>query len=304
MNRFFAGMTAAILLAGTAWVALTESPGEVLVTQRLAATLAAVSPAVGTEPVVLVGHKAVYDFRMLGISSGGGLSDIRGSMFYEQGDACDAWTTDHRFTSEYFYPERPSMVNASQYVSWESKDGAMFQFNSERQENGADAKQLRGSVERAAEGVTMATFARPPELTFELPNGYYLPTQHTIAMIERARAGEKIFNAVLFDGTDDEGPVEVNTVITREATAEEIAAIAKRPGKIDAALLIPEAWHMRMAVFPLNPAEGEDGTTPSYEMDMLLHANGVISEAVVDYKQFKVAQRLTGIEPVTAPNCP
>ncbi len=304
MKKFMAGVAVAALLAGTVFLALTEGPSEVLITRQLEKTLTAIVPAAGDiSDVALSPHKAVYDFRMLGISSGGGLSDIRGSMFYEQGDACDAWTTDHRFTSEYFYPERPSVVNASQYVSWESKDGAVFQFNSERQENGTDSKQLRGSVERAATGTTLATFARPPELSFDLPEGYYLPTRHTIEMIRRARAGDKIFHAVLFDGTDDEGPVEVNTVITRKATAEEITAVAKRAPEIDTQLLIPEAWHMRMAVFPLVTPEGEDGSTASYEMDMLLHANGVISEAIVDYKQFKVAQRLTALDALPPPNC-
>jgi hypothetical protein len=163
---------------------------------------------------------------------------------------------------------------------------------------------LRGEVDRQAEGTTVARFIRPPELTFDLKAGYYLPTQHTIEMIRHAKAGDKIFNAVLFDGTDDEGPVEVNAFITRQATADELAAIAKRNGKIEAALLVPDAWHIRMAVFPLKPAEGEDGSTPSYEMDMILHANGIISEAIVDYKQFKVAQRLTGLEALPAPDCP
>lgn len=304
MGRFIAGVVAAAVIAGAAWVTLTDSPAEMLTTQRLAAAFDRLTPAAGVADIQMVPHKAIYDFRMLGLSSGAGLSDIRGSMFYEQGDACDAWTTDHRFTSEYFYPERPSVLNASQYAAWEAKDKSLFQFNSERQENKVDSKQLRGAVELRADGTATAQFTRPPELTFELPSGYYLPTQHTIEIIRRAQAGDKIVHGVLFDGTDDEGPVEVNTFITRPATAEELAAIAARNAKIDKTLLIPEAWHVRMAVFPLITPEGEDGSTASYEMDMVLHANGVISEAIVDYKQFQVAQRLDALEALPAPNCP
>ncbi len=114
---------------------------------------------------------------------------------------------------------------------------------------------------------------------------------------------------MLFDGTDAEGPVEVNAIITKAATPEELAAIGKTADgkvdpRIDAALASAPAWHVRMAVFPLYPKEGQDGSTPSYEMDMLLHDNGVVSDAVVEYQQFKLAQKLTALEALPPANCP
>src|SRR5690606_8670064 len=93
-------------------------------------------------------HKALYDFGMVSVTSGAGISDIRGQMFYEQDDVCDAWTTDHRFTVAYYYPERQPIINTSHYVAWEAKDQSQFQFSSERQENGVTAEQLRGFITR------------------------------------------------------------------------------------------------------------------------------------------------------------
>lgn len=317
MSKFFAGMAVAGVVAGVGAYALLPaaktSVHSAAQTAR-AAVLATIAPAAGEEQpavadVVMASHKAIYDFRMLGISSGGGgLSDIRGSMFYEQADACDGWTTDHRFTSEYFYPERPALLNVSQYTAWEAKDGSLFQFNSERQENGNEGEQLRGSVEASADGNTKAQFSRPPELSFDLPAGYYLPVQHTAEIIRHARKGEKIFHAVLFDGTDAEGPVEVNAIITRALDAKELAAIGKGSdgkidARIDAKLIAAPAWRVRMAVFPLYPKEGQDSATPSYEMDMVLHDNGVVSDAVVDYQQFKLAQKLTALEALPPADC-
>jgi len=317
MSKFFAGIAVAALIAGVgayAFLPMAKTTVHTAAETARATVLAAIDPAAGEDAassdVVMVSHKAIYDFRMLGISSGGGgLSDIRGSMFYEQADACDGWTTDHRFTSEYFYPERPALLNVSQYTAWEAKDRSLFQFNSERQEDGNPGEQLRGAVEPAADGTAKAVFSRPPELSFDLPAGYYLPVQHTREIIARARKGEKIFHAVLFDGTDAEGPVEVNAIITKAATPEELAAIGKTADgkvdpRIDAALASAPAWHVRMAVFPLYPKEGQDGSTPSYEMDMLLHDNGVVSDAVVDYQQFKLAQKLTALEALPPANCP
>lgn len=315
MSKFLAGIAVAALIAGVvAYGVLPTAKHSVHTATAMArdAVMAAIDPAAGDEdvaPVDMASHKAIYDFRMLGISSAnGGLSDIRGSMYYEQADACEGWTTDHRFTSEYFYPERPSVTNASQYTAWEAKDGSVFQFNSERQENGNPAEQLRGSVEQAENGTARAIYSRPPDLSFDLPAGYYLPMQHTADIIRHARKGDKIFHAVLFDGTDAEGPVEVNVIITKKLTDAELAAITvdkdgKPISQIDAKLIVAPAWRVRMAVFPLYPKDDADASVPSYEMDMVLHDNGVVSSAVVDYQQFKVAQTLTALEAIPTPQC-
>jgi hypothetical protein len=44
--------------------------------------------------------------------------------------------------------------------------------------------------------------------------------------------------------------------------------------------------------------------TPAYEMDLVLHDNSVVSYALVDYKSFKVEQRLTALEPLPLRKCP
>lgn len=272
----------------------------------------AAAPAAATPPatvesnaqVYFTPHKALYEMRMVAVSSGAGVTDIRGNMLFEQDDACDAWTTDHRFTIEYFYPERPSAVNSTHYVSWEAKDQSQFQFSSERLENGTPAEQLRGSVTRGADGAATAEFTRPEDLYFELPKGYVLPSFHTGEIIRAAREGRKTYHAVLFDGTDKEGPVEVNAIVTRKLTPAEIdkALPAQRDDKkFDRNLLNGDAWLVRMAVFP---AVDDQSMAPTYEMDLALHDNGVVSHVLVDYKSFKIEQKLTAIEPLAKKSCP
>ena len=265
--------------------------------------LAALSPSAG-EDVVFTSHKAIYRFSLLSVASGAGVSDIRGQMYYEQDDACDAWTSDHRFTSEYHYPERAPVLSTSQYAAWEAKDGSLFHFSSERKENNEVVEQLRGMVEQRPDTSAQAQYTRPPELSFDLPAGYALPMHHTAEIIRHARAGDKFYFGTLFDGTDAEGPVEVNAVIGKKLSAAEIDAIAKNNPKIAPALLVPDAWHVRMAIFPLKTQRAEEGVTPSYEMDLILHDNGVVGQAIVDYGQFKVAQRLEALEALPVAVCP
>jgi hypothetical protein len=254
-------------------------------------------------PPVFAPHKAMYDFGMIAVTSGAAISDIRGKMFYEQDDVCDAWTTDHRYTMSYYYPERQPVVNTSHYVAWESKDQNQFQFNSERQENGVVTELLRGSVLREEAGSTKAEYVRPAALSFDLPKGYFLPTAHLKEVVRRAQAGEKFFYASMFDGTDADGPIDVNVFIGDKVTPDEMKKLLTGPAgkKLDAKLLPAEAWHVRMAIFPL-----KDGSAmvPVYEMALVLHANSVVSHVVVDYKSFKVEQRLTALESLPPHDCP
>jgi hypothetical protein len=262
------------------------------------------TPAPGEKaaaPITVALHKALYDFSMVAVEAGAGISGISGKMYYEQDDSCDAWTTEHRFRVEYQYPERRPVRNTSHYVAFEAKDLSQFYFSSEREEDGSTTEQLRGSIEKNADGTAKADYARPGNLSYTLPKGYMLPTQQTNEVIRRARAGEKFFSAVMFDGTDAEGPVEVNTYIGKKATPAEIAKIAAAGGgKIDAGLLAADAWHVRMAVFPLKTS---DDMTPSYEMDMILHDNGVVSWSLVDYKSFRVEQKLLALEKLPPKKC-
>lgn len=249
--------------------------------------------------VVIVSHRALYDFNMISATSGAGVADIRGKMYYEQADVCDAWTTDHRFSVEYHYPDQQPVLSVSHYTAWESADGQKFSFSSDRQENGQQVEQLRGTVNRKDDGTASADYARPPDLAFALPQGYLLPTQHTIEALRRARKGEKLFSATIFDGTDADGPVIINTFFGKKATAEEIAKIAGK-GKIDKALLTPDAWHVRMSVFPLKDKEN---MAPSYEMDVILHDNGIISHVLLDYGTFKVEQNLLALDGLAVRKC-
>lgn len=248
----------------------------------------------------LAPHRALYDFSLVASQPDAGLTGIGGKMYFELGDACDAWSTEHRFRTQYRYAEDRAILDTSHYAAYESKDGREFSFNSVSEEDGEVTEQLRGRAARTASGGTEAIYSRPQGVSHALPEGYLLPSAHTLEIVRRARAGEHFFSAVMFDGTDSGGPVEIGTFIGPPATPAELAKIAAG-GKIDKALLTPEAWHVRMAVFPLADGENID---PAYEMQAVMHANGVISDARIDYKAFSVQQTLAALEKIPAVPCP
>jgi hypothetical protein len=266
---------------------------------KIAASSTAATPA-ATPVVDIALHKALYTFKMVSATPGAGLDDVSGKLYFEQDSTCDAWTTEHRMTNVYQYAEAGSVTDTDRYTAFESKDGQQFSFNGDDQENGGDTIQLRGTIEKNPAGTAKAVYSRPEGTAYDLPAGYLLPTGHTMEIIRHARAGDHYFSAVMFDGTDADGPVEIGTFIGKKATPAELQKIADSNPKIDKALMTPDAWHVRLAVFPLkDTAESE----PAYEMEMVLHDNGVVSYALIDYKAFIIEQDLAALEKIPAKKC-
>lgn len=262
------------------------------ISKRLTETSPETTRFAVAHPVTIAPHKALYSMDLISAQTGSSVTDIRGRMFFKWEDACDAWATDHRFAMEYAYADRPSLAATSDFVAWESKDGRRFQFSSESTENGEVSEVLRGSAERRDEGGS-AVFTQPDGLGYALPEGFFFPSEHTLELIARAIAGENIFHAVMFDGTDQEGPVEVNAVIGASSLPPPSGAA------IDAGLLAARAWRVRLAFFSRHAEE----ETPLYEMTIVLHENGVVSYILVDYKTFSVEQRLQALEKLPPGNC-
>lgn len=249
-----------------------------------------------TGRAALAGHKALYDIEMVSKRSSSQILNIHGQMYFALQPGCDAWTTDHRFNLYYEYADSAPMQITSDFTTYEPMDGQSFDFNSRRKRDGALYQELRGTAVRDGQGNSHVTYTMPAGLTFDVPSGGMFPMAHTAAMMGNIRAGQKIFNAIVFDGSDEEGPIEINTVVGRSLPPVEIPAGAA----IDANLITVPARHVRMAFFPL---AGEDGPASDYEMDVALHDNGVISSMKVDYGEFSVSQKLVALEKLAQPEC-
>ncbi len=266
----------------------------------LAATLLPAQAAAKPEMPHIALYKAIYTMNLVSTAPNSIVAGVGGEMYYEQDDSCHAWTTEQRLATHYDYSSGASVNDAARYAAFESKDGKHFSFNAQHQENGKTDQQIGGSVTRAADGTGNAVYTLPDGTQYALPKGYFLPVAHTIAIIRHAEAGEHFFNAVLFDGTDAAGAAETSVFIGKKETAAERKKIADSNKYIDAKLLAPQAWHVRIAIFPL---KDKWTSTPAYEMDMILGSNGVVSHVVVHYKNFAVAQRLIALAPLPAVPC-
>ncbi len=242
------------------------------------------------ETPAAVPHRAIYEVDLSATRSGSQIIDIHGKMFYEWGISCDAWVTNHRFNLVYEYADSPGMRIASDFATYESKANDTFSFSSRRARDGELYQDLRGHST-----LKEAIFTSPDDLSFALPKNVMFPTAHTMRMIEEAKKGTKFFSATVFDGSDEEGPIEINTVFGGKV--DPMTGI-KASDRLDMSLLNSPAYKVRMAVFPVKGDEEES----DYEMSLIFHDNGIISDMTIDYDDFSVRQRLVGLEKLE-PTC-
>ncbi len=296
-NRLGAGLFFAYDIELIALIQLTKTGLSMIFIKRFLPALCFIlfSPAAFAAPP-LVPHKALYDIDLVATRSGSQIINISGRMFYEWQPGCDAWTTDHRFDLSYEYADSPSMHIQSDFSTYELYDGSGLNFTSRRRRDGTLYQELRGKASIVEDKAGEAAFTMPEDLHFDLDEGTIFPMAHTIEMIEKARNGKKFFTATVFDGSDAEGPIEINSFIGKKANA---LSMIKPSKDIDMSLVNTPAWNVRMAVFPVM----SDEETADYEMDMVFHENGVISDMLIEYDNFSVTQKLIALEKLKGDGC-
>ena len=252
------------------------------------------APAFAVGP--LVPHKALYDIDLVATRSGSQIINISGRMFYEWKPACDAWITDHRFDLNYEYADSPSMHIQSDFSTYEPYDGTGLSFTSRRRRDGSLYEELRGKATIAKGKMGEAVYTLPEDVRYDLSKGTVFPMGHTLEMIKMAQEGKKFFKAEVFDGSDEEGPIEINSFIGKKVNA---MSMIKPSKDIDMSLVNTPAWNVRMAVFPVT----SDEEVADYEMDMVFHENGVISDMLIQYDDFSVTQKLVALEKLKDDGC-
>jgi len=243
----------------------------------------------------LAPHKALYEVDLSATHSGSQILNISGQMSYQWKKSCDAWVTDHKFKLFYEYADAPGMRIASDFSTYETNDGKNFNFTSRRQRDGEMYQEILGHANVTDKG-GLASYRMPEKMKYDLAPGTLFPVSHTLELIEHAKRGDKFYTAQIFDGSDEEGPIEINTFIGKEVDGAKAAA---GNSKIDATLLSGKAWNVRMAVYPVKDKEEES----DYEMTMVFHENGIISDMLIEYDDFSVKQKLVALEKIPADSC-
>jgi hypothetical protein len=183
--------------------------------------------------------------------------------------------------------------------TWEQGNGRTFRFQSSQfvNEKPTDVTTGRAVREPPNEAIRVK-LSQPARAELKLTGPVLFPTQHSLALIEKARGGQTLFQARIYDGSEKGQKVYDTTAIIGRVVPpgadRSLEPVAKDKGLGELA-----SWPVSIGYFE---EQGGD-LTPSYQIDFRLYDNGVSRELLIDYGNFSVHGTLTSLEYLNTPEC-
>lgn len=249
----------------------------------------------------LASHEAHYDMNLASVRSAAGIVGAAGTMDYAFTQGCDGWTVETRTDLTLAQTQGGSVHSSWEFVSWEARDGQSYRFRVRNTRNGVVLETYDGEATLRDGGGGSAVFHMPDgeDKTFDLPQGTMFPTSHTLALIDKARAGGRFFAAPVFDGSAVQGAFDVSAAIGGPVADPPPKALA------DEALLKTESWPMTLAFFSdrAEDTPADSGDLPDFEVSLRYHANGVAEDILQDFGDFSLRGILSEITDTDRQGC-
>ncbi len=268
---------------------------------RLAVLCALLAPgsahAVGFE--ILSPHRAAYEVRLLKATERSGIEAMSGRIVYEiTGNECEGLTIRYRFVTN--ITSSDSTYQTDQQIStFESPDGKEFTFLTKTFVDQRPESTVRGNAVRTPAGLKVA-LAEPAERSLDLPDGIFM-SSHLIDVIEKAKAGESLVRAQVFDGSEGADEVVLSSTFVGAAKLTEKPLEGETPEALDK-LKGLKAWPVTISYFEGDPGKSAE-VVPSYEASFLLYPNGVSRHLVMRYPDYSLVGELTSLEMLNAVPC-
>ncbi|MDP9809255.1 hypothetical protein J2W42_002103 [Rhizobium tibeticum] len=267
----FRSSLAALLLASVSTTVYAAAP--------------ATSAAIATG---LVAHRAVYDLELKDASERSGISGMSGRMVYEfDGNYCTGFTTNFRFVTQIDTGDAVR-VSDQQTKTFENLKDRRFTFDTKSFTDEQLDKEVNGAAQDQAEGVKVA-LTQPTSKELQLAASRF-PTEHMLDVIQNAKAGKRLFEARVFDGSDDGDKALVTTTVVGKQVAPAVdEADAGNAGAFAKAAF----WPVTISYFNENT---KTDALPVYRMSFKLYENGITRDLTMDYGDFVLSGRLAKLE--------
>jgi hypothetical protein len=249
----------------------------------------------------LLGHRAVYDLKLLSAKDGADVTAVDGRMALELADACEGFTLNQWIILRIYDTRGGAVTSDFRMSSWEALDGRSFRFNTREEVNGREMQAFDGQAvldPDAAGGQVVLTGGEGAERTLKAETIF--PTQHTRALIKRARRGEKLLIVDVFDGSKGLG-----SLFGTSAFIGGPIDAGTYDGDYDGADLLKAApsWPVQVAYFGYPDGGEKRSELPEFEIGYRIFDNGIVSDLQVDYGDFEVSGSLSNLEALPEPGC-
>ena len=247
--------------------------------------------------IALVPHRAVYDMSLKKAVAGSNVSDIRGRLVFNfTGSPCAGYTLSTRLVTEIIDRDGKSTITDMRSSTWEQAQGGQFRFNTSQYLNQKLSEQVTGIAARGdGSSAIDIVIDKPEKRKAKLDGKPMFPTQHSLAILEAARAGRNIVQANLYDGSEKGIKLFETTTLIGPGLP---------PGSDKSVIAVKNAenlgslasWPVTISYFEgKTPANADEGM-PSYELSFRLYANGVSRKLLIDYGNFAINGELSRID--------
>jgi hypothetical protein len=265
-------------------------------------TAGSIAAHAAVDGVVLAPHRAVYDIVLDQSRAAGSVTDLTGRMVYElTGNPCDGYTQNMRFVTRTTSSEGSQKLNDLRSSSFEDGAFKSLKFSSSQYADEQPSEQTGGDAARSsADGRVTVDVTRPAKRRLTLDAATLFPVQHSIKILEAAKAGRSMFTSDLYDGSEKGEKVYATTAVIGKKLAPGHNAKLPKTANTEALDKLP-AWPVSLSYFE----KGKDNADliPAYEMAFVFFENGVSRRLFIDYGEFAVRGTLKEISFLDAPPC-
>jgi hypothetical protein len=251
------------------------------------------------EPAKLIAHRAVYEMSLGDARQATGITGIDGRMVFEfSGSECDGYRLNMRMVTQMTDSQGQTNLTDLRSSTWEDGKGKNFRFQSAQYVNDKLGEVTMGRAVRERSEKVKVSLSQPSHAELNLSGQVLFPTQHSLALITAAEAGQSLLQAQIYDGSEKGRKVYETTAFIGKpvpaGTDANLELAAKDKGLGDLV-----SWPVSLGYFEAKAGD----VIPSYQIDFRLYANGVSRDLLIDYGDFSIHGTLSKLEYLKAERC-
>lgn len=239
--------------------------------------------------VPLAAHRAIYDLTLLKAVGTKSPTDARGRIAFDfTGSACDGYVQNFRQLTELQPAEGPTRTSDLRSMTFEDGEGRSFTFKMQTKLDNQQTDEVDGHAQRPAQGPILVDLVKPRQAKLDFSHEVLFPTEHIRYILAAAKAGKRILEVKVYDGSDSgEKIFSTTTIIGQPIDTPAIEKAAHIP-----ALENMRRWPVTISYFD----EGQKDEAPNYTLSFDLYENGISRALRLDYGDFVLAGEMTSLE--------
>jgi len=244
--------------------------------------------AAPTQVMPFAAHRATYDLKLIKSVGAKSPTSARGRLLYEfTGSPSDGYAQEFRQVTEVQPAEGTTRLSDMRSATFEKDGDFSFYVKTISDDNAPEV--VSGEAVKRRNDILAIQLSQPQTETVAVDNKVLFPTEHLIRIIAAAKAGQRLLDVKVFDGSDDGKKIyDTTTIIGRPITG----AAPDAPLAHLQAMAEMRRWPVTISYF--DPGKKDEG--PSYTLAFELYENGISRALRFDYGDFTLGGEMTSLE--------